>query len=328
MNTTKAEPRHSTSPAPQATTPIYLDCDPGIDDATALTFLLRTHRASLVGVGTVAGNVDAYTGACNAADLLQLAGRLDIPVAIGATRPLAGDFSGGFPHVHGEDGFGGVSLPPAALSEDAEDAIEQLINCARRYAGRLRVVAVGPLTNLALALEREPALAELLDEVFVMGGALDVPGNVTPFAEANFWSDPEAADQVLRSKVSVTVVPLDVTMDHALTSSQVGRMSTSADPLARSLADMLRFYGERHEALLGDAIFALHDPLTAALATHTALISNTTNLPLRVETRGQERGALTMGTDQTPNVRIVRTARETAAAEILQIILMETSAHG
>lgn len=309
-----------------ATTPIYLDCDPGIDDATALTFLLRSPRASLVGVGTVAGNVDAYTGARNAAALLQLAGRLDIPVAVGATHPLNGDFSGGFPHVHGADGFGGVSLPPAALSEGAEDAIEQLINCARHHAGRLRVVAVGPLTNLALALEREPALPELLDEVFVMGGALDVPGNVTPFAEANFWSDPDAADQVLRSRLSVTVVPLDVTMNHVLTSSQVDRMSTSADPLVQSLSRMLRFYGERHKALLGDVIFALHDPLTAALATHTALISNTTNVPVRVETRGQERGALTVSTDQTRNVRVVRTARETAAAEILQVILMEASA--
>lgn len=307
---------------PEAPTPIYLDCDPGIDDATALTFLLRTARADLVGVGTVAGNVDARTGARNAAALLQLAGRNDIPVAIGATHPLNGVFSGGFPHVHGKDGFGGVSLPPAALSEDAEDATEQLINFARHHDGRMRVVAVGPLTNLALALQREPALPELLDGVFVMGGALDVRGNVTPFAEANFWSDPDAADQVLRSRISVTVVPLDVTTNHVLTSSQVDRMTTSGDPLVRSLASMLRFYGERHRALLGDVIFALHDPL----ATHTELISDTANVPVRVETLGEARGALRVSEEQAGDVRIVRTARESAAAEILQVILSEANA--
>lgn len=312
--------------ADQVRIPVYVDCDPGIDDAVALALLLRSERISVEGVGTVAGNVDAYSGARNAAGLLHLAGRSDIPVAVGATGPLGGQFTGGFPDVHGSDGLGGVALPGAGATGSRGHAIDQLLMLARAHAGRLRVIAVGPLTNLALALESEPALPDLVDEVYVMVGAFEVPGNVTPFAEANFWCDPEAADQVLRSELPVTVVPLDVTMKHLLTRTDMEVLACSPDGLARALAEMLVFYGTKYQAQLGDVLTPLHDPLTAALAANMIVIADEVTVPVRVETSGDARGALLRSSEHTRQTRIVRAVQDDAASVILRNILIGESA--
>lgn len=191
---------------------IYLDCDPGIDDAVALALLLRWPSAQLVGVGSVSGNTDAVTAAHNAAGILAVSERTDVPVAIGRMHPLAGGFLGGFPNVHGEGGLGGVAVPATEAKFLDAPAASLLVRLAHEHRGRLRVVAIGPLSNLADALDLEPDLSELVEDVVIMGGAYRVPGNVTPYAEANIWSDPEAADRVLTSGLPITLVPLDVTM--------------------------------------------------------------------------------------------------------------------
>ncbi|MDJ0457754.1 nucleoside hydrolase [Arthrobacter sp. NQ7] len=246
--------------------PIYLDCDTGIDDALALAYLLASPLADVVGIGTVSGNVSAAVGARNTLDLLELAGSAHIPVALGAHHPLAGSFGGGAPWVHGDNGIGEVSLAPAEASLAGESAAEMLVRLARLYPGELRVVAIGPLTNIAEALRLEPALTSLVQSVTVMGGAALAPGNITPLAEANIHNDPEAAALVLAADWDVTLVPLDVTMASVLEETHRQELLASSSPVAQALGEMLGYYFRFYEGIYGRPCSAMHDPLAAALA--------------------------------------------------------------
>ncbi|WP_104044825.1 nucleoside hydrolase [Arthrobacter sp. ZGTC412] len=246
--------------------PFYLDCDTGIDDALALAYLLASPFACVKGIGTVSGNVSAAVGARNTLDLLALASSDDVPVALGAHDPLAGSFNGGAPWVHGENGIGGVSLPTAAASVAEESAAEMLVRLAHSYPGTLRVVAIGPLTNIAEALRLEPALPSLVVSVTVMGGAALAPGNITPVAEANIWHDPEAAALVLAADWDVTLVPLDVTMASVLEETHRQSLLASSSRVAQVLGEMLGYYFRFYEDIYGRPCSAMHDPLAAALA--------------------------------------------------------------
>ncbi|MEW1921878.1 nucleoside hydrolase [Pseudarthrobacter oxydans] len=248
------------------TAPVYLDCDTGIDDALALAYLLASPLASVVGIGTVSGNVSAAVGARNTLDLLSLAGAASVPVAVGAHDPLVGSFGGGSPWVHGENGISEVSLAPSAASVVGESAAEMLVRLARLYPGSLRVVAIGPLTNIAEALRLEPALPSLVESVTVMGGAALAPGNITPVAEANIWHDPEAAALVLAADWDVTLVPLDVTMASVLEESHRQTLLSSPGAVPRALGEMLGYYFRFYEGIYGRPCSAMHDPLAAALA--------------------------------------------------------------
>ncbi|MDQ0870159.1 purine nucleosidase [Arthrobacter sp. V1I9] len=231
--------------------PFYLDCDTGIDDALALAYLLASPFADVVGIGTVSGNVSAAAGARNTLDLLALAGYDDVPVALGAHHPLAGSFGGGAPWVHGENGIGGVTLTTATASLVGESAAEMLVRLARLYPGTLKVLAIGPLTNIAEALRLEPALPSLVESVTVMGGAALAPGNITPVAEANIWHDPEAAALVLAADWDVTLVPLDVTMASVLEETHRQLLLESSSPVARVLGEMLGHYFRFYEDIYG-----------------------------------------------------------------------------
>ena len=246
--------------------PVYLDCDTGIDDALALAYLLASPEIDLVGIGTVSGNVSAEQATRNTLDLLALAGRSDVPVALGAHDPQAGTFAGGAPHVHGNNGVGDVELPRSDTSQVDESAVELLLRLAHEHAGRLQVVAVGPFTNLAAALRQDPELAGLVERVTVMGGAALVPGNVSPVAEANIANDPEAAAEVLRASWPITLVPLDVTLEHTLDEDDRSTLLAADHPLPRALGAILDLYFEFYVELYGKRCSALHDPLAAAVA--------------------------------------------------------------
>ncbi|MHC8609821.1 nucleoside hydrolase (plasmid) [Paenarthrobacter ureafaciens] len=246
--------------------PFYLDCDTGIDDALALAYLIATPRANLVGIGTVSGNVSAAAGARNTLDLLKFAGHPDIPVAIGAHDPQNGVFRGGAPHVHGDNGIGGVDLIRSQHQPVQGSAPELLVQLAREYAGELRIVAIGPLTNIAEALRMEPKLPELIAEITVMGGAALAPGNITPVAEANFANDPEAAADVMAADWNMTLVPLDVTMTSVLEESHRQELLASPHPVSRALGEMLGHYFGFYVEIFGRPCAAMHDPLAAAIA--------------------------------------------------------------
>ena len=266
--------------------PFYLDCDTGIDDALALAFLLGDRGTGLAGIGTVSGNTAAGPAARNTLDLLALAGRDDLPVAVGAHHPLAGTFGSGAAPVHGGNGIGGVVLPTAARSPEERPAADLLLDLAHRYAGELRIVATGPLTNLALALRREPGLPGLVRDVTVMGGAVRVPGNVTGRAEANIAGDPLAAAAVLGAAWPVTVVPLDVTMRHRFDETDRAALAAAGTPLTAALAAMLTGYFDYYEPVLGERRVPLHDPLAAGIATGDLVPADAPLLGLRVEPDG------------------------------------------
>lgn len=248
---------------------IYLDCDTGIDDALALAYLLaEKENVELVGVGTVCGNIDAPTGAQNTINLLGLAGRDDVPVAIGARDYLTRTYACYVQHIHGDNGIGNVDLPQSAAKPIAESAPEFLVRLARQYAGQLHIVAIGPLTNIAKALDIEPALSSLISDITIMGGAANTPGNQTPVAEANILGDPEAADRVFTQMNNIIMVPLDLTMMHTFEEQDRDVLLNSNGKLAQALGQILPIYLDFYKDIYGRRCCALHDPAAAILAVH------------------------------------------------------------
>ena len=255
------------------TRPFFLDCDTGIDDALALVYLLGA-GANLVGIGSVSGNTSAAQGAINTQRLLALAGREDIPIAVGHQDPLEGTYHGGTLHVHGGNGIGDVQLPAGGREFEALSAPELLVAQARKYPGQLRVIAIGPLTNIAAALRLEPELPALVAELTIMGGAAMAPGNITAAAEANIHGDPLAAAEVFAADWEIVLVPLDVTMDHVLNEDERQELLASSNPALRAVGQMLGFYFDFYIGVFGRPCSAMHDPLAAAIALgHVQLLS-------------------------------------------------------
>jgi purine nucleosidase len=271
--------------------PIYFDCDTGIDDSLALAYLLASPEVELVGVGTVSGNVAAVQGARNTLDLLALAGRPDVPVAVGAHDPLVGVYHGGVPHIHGLNGVGNIKLPDSGLAPVDEGGAEFLVRLAKELGGALRIVAVGPLTNLARAVELEPALPGLVRDVTIMGGAAVVPGNVSAVAEANIAGDPEAAAAVFDAPWNISLVPLDVTLENILEEEHRQALLDSGDPFLGSLGRMLDHYFDFYVDLYGHRAAALHDPLAAAIAVGGITPTVAPRVPVVIDaTKGPGRG--------------------------------------
>nr|WP_209068238.1 nucleoside hydrolase [Arthrobacter pigmenti] len=261
-----------------------MDCDTGIDDALALAYLLATPSVDLRGIGTVSGNVSASVGAENTLKLLSMAGFSTIPVAVGLHHPQAGEFGGGAPHVHGHDGVGGVFLPGSGSAVVTETAAEMLVRLAHEHAGSLRVLAIGPLTNIAEALRLDPRLPELVAEITIMGGAALVPGNISAVAEANIRNDPEAAREVFAAPWSITLVPLDVTMSNALEEEHATQLLASSLPLVHALGEMLAHYSGFYEGIFGRRCCAMHDPLAAAIAVGSVALRTAPVVSVDVDT--------------------------------------------
>ena len=201
---------------------ILIDADTGIDDSIAILFALKRPDVRVMGVTTGFGNTTARQAAENSLRLIRLAGApYEVPVAVGATEPLAGNWKGPDPHIHGPNGIGGVELPPSSQQPLEEPAWAFIARMAREHPGELTLVTLARMTNLAKALEIEPDLPRLLKRVVFMGGTFHAPGNVSPVAEANIAGDPEAADRVFQAGFDLTMVGLDVTQKVRLTTDHV-----------------------------------------------------------------------------------------------------------
>ncbi|MCU1513139.1 MAG: urh [Microbacteriaceae bacterium] len=271
--------------------PFYLDCDTGIDDAMAIAYLLASDRVDLLGIGTVSGNISAEMGARNTLALLELAGRSDIPVAIGEHDFLATPFAGGAIHVHGENGIGGVVLAEPARTPASESAPEMIVRLARQHPGELHILAIGPLTNLAKALLLHPGLATLVKEVTIMGGAALVPGNITAVAEANIHNDPDAAAAVFAASWFITMVPLDATMQSLIEAVDRDRLVASPRPVAQAIGAMLDTYFDFYVQFFGRRTSVLHDPLAAAVAVGDLGLGTSPVVQVQVDTsHGPGRG--------------------------------------
>ncbi len=271
--------------------PVYFDCDTGIDDALALVYLMASPEIELAGIGTVSGNIDAKQAAVNTLDLLAMGGKTEVPVAVGAMDPLTHSFSGGVPHIHGHNGVGDVELPHTDRKPETESAADMLVRLAHEHPGELDVIAIGPLTNLAIALKQDPSIAELVHEVYIMGGAALVPGNLSAVGEANIWNDPEAAQAVVEAPWQVVLVPLDVTLENAFEESDREALAASDSALNRALADILNLYFDFYVGEYGRRMCALHDPLAAAIAVGQITATRAPNVPVVVDdTQGPGRG--------------------------------------
>jgi purine nucleosidase len=270
---------------------IVHDGDHGIDDAVATLFLLLRSDVEVIAIGTVHGNAHAAQAASNALQLIEVAGRSGVPVAVGAARPLVqpADVTG---LVHGRDGLGGHAVPHTAGLVGVS-AAEQLVRLARAEPGALTVVATGPLTNIALALLLEPRLPRLLRRLVVMGGAVEHPGNITAVAEANIAMDPEAAALVLAAGFPLTLVPLDTTMATWWTADDVARIAAHGAPLTDLLTGVLAHYLDFYARQGGVGGCPLHDPTAAVVAVDPSVVTRTVTVPVGVELApGRTRGML------------------------------------
>ncbi|MBV9583145.1 MAG: nucleoside hydrolase [Chloroflexi bacterium] len=264
----------------EAPIPVILDVDTGIDDALAIALAVNHPRVALEAVTTVAGNVSLERTTANSLRVLDWLGARSVPVSMGAEGPLVGSRREAS-YWHAEDGLGGARLPESTRSADA-DAIGYLCERLLASPGTLTVVCTGPLTNVALALQREPRIVACVREVVLMGGAARLPGNITPVAEFNIYADPEAAARVFEQSWPITMVGLDVTERVRL--ERADQVALSADDSAGAvlLREVCRFlFDER-----GVDSIALHDPLALAVAVQPDLVVTKVR-DVRVETRGE-----------------------------------------
>lgn len=270
-----------------------LDCDTGIDDSLAIFTAALTESVTLVGVGAVWGNIDVTQAARNSGYVLALVNRSDVPVAVGAARPYDGSEPWYSPEVHGADGQGNVADTSHRPALSSETAVEQLLRLSHEYAGELEIVAVGPLTNLAHALDADPGVAERVKRVTIMGGAALAPGNASAAAEANILHDPEAAERVFEAAWPLTMVGLDVTMRSILTEDHRARLAAGG-PVARYCAAILDFYFDFYAGFMGRRCAGNHDALAVAVATGLATTSLSPTVHVHVDTsHGFNRGRTT-----------------------------------
>lgn len=243
---------------------LIIDCDPGVDDATGLLTAFASPALDLLAVTTVGGNVSAERTARNARILRQIAGREDVPVFVGAERPLRREPAGAG-EFHGAEGLGDLEPfePDTPVADGtAADAIVRLVMA--RPAGSVALAVMGPMTNLALAMRAEPRLAAHLGPVVVMGGARSEGGNITASAEFNIWADPDAADEAFASGCRMIVMGLDVTHQVRATEDRIAAIEAVDTASARASAAMLRFSQRTERKIVGWDAGPLHDPCTVA----------------------------------------------------------------
>ncbi|RDF93584.1 nucleoside hydrolase [Leuconostoc mesenteroides] len=268
-----------------ASTKMILDLDTGVDDALALALAVCDPRVDLIGVIASYGNTLMKTAAQNTLDLLHLLHADEVPVYLGeAHASTVNDFEV-MPiskAIHGDNGVGNILLEKSPGSIEKESGIQFLINMAHQYQDELVYLPTGPLTNLAKALQIDPKIAQLIGNTTLMGGALTVPGNVTPFTEANINQDPQAADQVFTAQEHLTMVGLDVTLRTLLTKAHTKKWRDLGTKAGQTYADLMDYYIDAYDNLgIDHRGAALHDPLAVAVAVDPSYVM-TISLNMRV----------------------------------------------
>lgn len=264
--------------------PAILDVDTGVDDALAIMLALRSPELQVAGILTVSGNVHVSRCTANTLTVLDILGAPPIPVAVGASAPLARPGVSA-EYVHGTDGLGGIAGRfPASRRNATADAVGFLLEAIRRQPGQLTLIATAPLTNIALAIEKDAQTMRRLRALIVMGGAIRVPGNVGPVSEFNFAVDPEAAAIVLQAGLPLTLVPLDVTERTVLTReglqgvAPAGMLHAVVEAMVAGTMAFHRSQGDREGIVM-------HDPLAVGVAVDPSLVRREP-MAVAVETRG------------------------------------------
>ncbi|RUU81611.1 nucleoside hydrolase [Mesorhizobium sp. M7A.F.Ca.MR.362.00.0.0] len=269
---------------------IIIDTDPGQDDAVAILLALGSSELEIVGISAVAGNVPLKLTEKNARKICELAGRPDIKVYAGAIRPLMRELVTA-EEVHGKTGLNGPQLPEPTMKLQDQYAVDFIVETLMgEESGTITLCALGPLTNIALALIREPRIAPRIKEIVLMGGGFFEGGNVTPTAEFNIYVDPQAADVVLKSGIPIVMMPLDVTHKALTTAKRTQTFRALGTKVGTATAEMLEFFERFDEEKYGTDGGPLHDPCVIAYLLKPDLFKGR-NCNVSVETASE----LTMG---------------------------------
>lgn len=263
---------------------ILIDADPGIDDACAILLALASPELLLEGVSIVHGNCSLEQGTINGLSVLELANASHIPLAKGCENPLVQP-SLLAPETHGNTGLGYAKLPGPRSRPIIQHGCDFLINRILSSPGEITLVAIGPLTNIALAVRQEPRLVHSVKELIIMGGAIRHEGNTTALAEFNTYVDPHAAHIIFHSGMPMTLVPLDVTYQCILTIQDVERLQKIDSPISTFIKDSTRFYMEYHDDYQGIEGCVINDPLALAL-TFAPELCHYQELPVDVDISG------------------------------------------
>ena len=244
---------------------IIIDTDPGQDDAVAILLALASPEDfDVIGVVAVAGNVGLHHNANNARKIVELAGRPDVPVYAGCARPMRRTLVTA-EHVHGDTGLNGPDLPAPKIELQPQHGVDYIIETLLTAEPKtITLCTLGPLTNIGMALVKEPKIAERVAEIVMMGGAYFEVGNITPAAEFNIYVDPEAADIVFRSGIKITVLPLDVTHQIQSTPARLNAIKALGNRSGQAVYDMLTFSEGFDLKKYGWEGAPLHDPTVIA----------------------------------------------------------------
>ena len=263
---------------------IIFDTDPGIDDSCAILLALASPELSLEGMSVVHGNCSLEQGTINALSVLELANASHIPVAKGCELPLLQP-SLLAPETHGDTGLGYAKLPLPHSKPIPQHGVDFLIETILASPGEITLVAIAPLTNVALAIRQEPRVLAALKELIIMGGALRHEGNTTALGEFNTYVDPHAAQIVYHAGIPTTLVPLDVTYQCILTPGDVNRLQKTDSPITTFVAEATRFYMEFHDEYQQIEGCVINDPLALAL-TFMPELCTYRELPVEVDLSG------------------------------------------
>ena len=280
-----------------------LDVDTGVDDALAIAYALRSPELKLLGLTTCYGNVTVDEAARNTLIVMDQLGVEGIPVFKGASKPFT-RVKQHPRHIHGEHGLGEAQVYEPKEQASDRHAVDFIIEQVHRHPHEMTLIFVGPLTNLALALQQDPAIAGLIGRVVIMGGAVRVPGNVTKIAEANIYSDPEAADIVFKADLPLTVVGLDVTLKTLLPLAVVKQWRECDPKVGGFFADMTEFYIRFYEsAYPGIGGCGMHDPLAVGVAIDPSLVTEVP-MHIEIETTDETLGKTREIPDGNPNCKV------------------------
>jgi len=263
---------------------IILDCDPGHDDAIAILLAAHHPEIDLLAITTVAGNQSVEKTTRNALKVCSLANIRQVPIARGMDRPLLRPANHA-PDIHGESGMDGPHIPEPDIELDPRHGVDLLIELLLKSDGDITLVPTGPLTNIAAAIRRAPAIVPKIAAISLMGGAMGL-GNVTPAAEFNIHTDPEAAEIVFGCGRPITMVPLEVTHQALATQEVTARLRAAQRPVATFAADLLVFFADTYHNVFGFPAAPVHDPCAvAAIIDPTILRAHT--MRVTIETTGQ-----------------------------------------
>jgi purine nucleosidase len=270
---------------------IIIDTDPGQDDAVAILLALASpDELDVLAITTVAGNVPLDLTSRNALMMVELAGRVDVPVYVGSVRPMVRELVTA-EYVHGKSGIDGARLPDPTIGPADGHAVDAIIDLVMASdPGEITICPLGPLTNVGHALVREPRIASRIGEIVLMGGGFFEGGNRTPAAEFNIYVDPHAADIVFRSGAPITMMPLDVTHKVLTLPERIGRFAALGTEAGRCVAGMLDFFDRHDIEKYGTLGGPLHDPCVIAHLLEPEMFSGR-HVNVRIETSSE----LTMG---------------------------------